>query len=390
MKKLYKVTFTVLFLLSCFNGLFAQEEYPIREFTIKDGLPSMQVSFIYKDKLGHIWLATQNGISKYDGKKFINYKTIPNVFSGVFHYITGDNTGNLYCSTEQNTSKFDGKNFIKLKNSEYLYNSITVDNNNNFYASRKLKVYINNKNDSLEVLNWPSMKNLEVRFFKFNKSNNTFIALANNIGIIEINPKGYKILIPETKFSIVFYHEINNNLILTLNNQNTIKYFLFEKNKITNFLNYDLITDKIISIKAVGYDVPILLKELFLLPYNEPKLHKINVKNIHFPSFLNTKNGIYINSNNGFYFISTNGIKSISSKIIPNCNAILEDNEGKKWFWSNGNYTKILYKNKIVNFTNDDIAFKKSVKTDFKNVPLQPTNLWWWMNVIKDIEKPSY
>jgi ligand-binding sensor domain-containing protein len=44
-------------------------------YTIEDGLPSNQVFDVIQDDDGFLWIATDRGVSKFDGKKFINYTT---------------------------------------------------------------------------------------------------------------------------------------------------------------------------------------------------------------------------------------------------------------------------------------------------------------------------
>ena len=44
-------------------------------FTKTDGLSDNQIRSIQKDSIGNIWFGTANGVSMYNGKKFINYST---------------------------------------------------------------------------------------------------------------------------------------------------------------------------------------------------------------------------------------------------------------------------------------------------------------------------
>src|ERR1700704_632462 len=57
----------------CVNS-FAQQ-YPFVHYTPKDGLISNQVRNIYQDSKGRLYFATVNGLSIYDGARFINYTT---------------------------------------------------------------------------------------------------------------------------------------------------------------------------------------------------------------------------------------------------------------------------------------------------------------------------
>lgn len=52
------------------------QEYDIKQFTTKQGLPHNYINDIYQDSDGFIWLATRNGVCKYDGYKFEVYSTI--------------------------------------------------------------------------------------------------------------------------------------------------------------------------------------------------------------------------------------------------------------------------------------------------------------------------
>ena len=61
----------------CFLVLIINAKAQSHEFihyTIKDGLPTNKLYDFLQDKDGFIWFATQNGISKYDGFAFKNYK----------------------------------------------------------------------------------------------------------------------------------------------------------------------------------------------------------------------------------------------------------------------------------------------------------------------------
>ena len=43
-------------------------------YTVEDGLPSTFISGITEDKHGFLWIATGNGITRYDGNHFTNFK----------------------------------------------------------------------------------------------------------------------------------------------------------------------------------------------------------------------------------------------------------------------------------------------------------------------------
>ena len=67
--------FSVIFFFSCLQILFCQKmDLKFEGLTIQDGLCSNTVNDIVRDFDGFIWVATDDGISRYDGKKFRNYR----------------------------------------------------------------------------------------------------------------------------------------------------------------------------------------------------------------------------------------------------------------------------------------------------------------------------
>jgi signal transduction histidine kinase/ligand-binding sensor domain-containing protein len=55
------------------GGLATYKAGETREFSTRDGLPSGTINDIYKDSAGTIWLATETGLSRFDGKHFTTW-----------------------------------------------------------------------------------------------------------------------------------------------------------------------------------------------------------------------------------------------------------------------------------------------------------------------------
>lgn len=51
------------------TALFSQH-YNFRHYTVSDGLPVARTSAIYQDLVGYMWIGTEGGLSRYDGKEF--------------------------------------------------------------------------------------------------------------------------------------------------------------------------------------------------------------------------------------------------------------------------------------------------------------------------------
>ncbi len=72
-KKVMRKVLLISLLISSLHS-FAQPFSPIRKLTVEDGLPSNYVMSITQDKNGFMWLATEAGLSRFDGKAFKTYK----------------------------------------------------------------------------------------------------------------------------------------------------------------------------------------------------------------------------------------------------------------------------------------------------------------------------
>lgn len=63
----------IFFILIVCVELSAQNNYVYTQYTQTDGLPSHTILDVKQDNDGFIWIATSNGVSRYDGRNFVNY-----------------------------------------------------------------------------------------------------------------------------------------------------------------------------------------------------------------------------------------------------------------------------------------------------------------------------
>ncbi|WP_169817164.1 hybrid sensor histidine kinase/response regulator transcription factor [Flavobacterium glycines] len=85
---------TLLFiaLLLCFSAKLQAivpnsvgEKYSISYLGIENGLANNAVTAVYKDKRGLMWFGTYDGISRYDGYNFLNYRNEPGDFNSLIN-----------------------------------------------------------------------------------------------------------------------------------------------------------------------------------------------------------------------------------------------------------------------------------------------------------------
>ena len=98
-------------LLSIPTNVRAQQlQASLSHYSTEDGMPSNAVAGLRTDDYGYLWLATWNGISRFDGYHFYNYKTgiasgIPGLHNRVDHMIV-DQAQNVWLKM------YDGRVFV--------------------------------------------------------------------------------------------------------------------------------------------------------------------------------------------------------------------------------------------------------------------------------------
>jgi signal transduction histidine kinase/ligand-binding sensor domain-containing protein/DNA-binding response OmpR family regulator len=127
--------FKFLFLFFAFS-VFSQTEISFRQLSVLDGLSQNSAISIAQDHEGFLWIATQDGLNKYDGNGF-------NVFPFQFEDITKPNysyLGKVYCFSDQSIwsipsdrklYRYDStSNSFKKKNLSFTVASFLIDQQN--------------------------------------------------------------------------------------------------------------------------------------------------------------------------------------------------------------------------------------------------------------------
>ncbi|MEO0572926.1 MAG: two-component regulator propeller domain-containing protein [Bacteroidota bacterium] len=72
-KELMARGYCLVLILFCHLGIYAQKQFSFRQLTVKEGLSQNSVVSVAQDGLGVLWLATQDGLNRYDGRSFKQY-----------------------------------------------------------------------------------------------------------------------------------------------------------------------------------------------------------------------------------------------------------------------------------------------------------------------------
>ena len=103
---------TVILILS--QAVIAQKYLPTEEFSDYDGLSNSDVTYLYQDKAGFFWIGTKNGLNRFDGYNFHQYKINLNdttAISGTnILKIFEDAQNNLWIVSTKGISKYSREN----------------------------------------------------------------------------------------------------------------------------------------------------------------------------------------------------------------------------------------------------------------------------------------
>ena len=138
-----------LLMLSVPTELRAQQlQASLSHYSTEDGMPSNTVAALRTDDYGFLWLATWNGISRFDGYHFYNYKT--GVASGVrgLH----NRVDNMLVDLSQNIwlKMYDGRVFVLNRKTDCFEDPLEgISGHEDFHVDYFFNPYLTSTGDVL-------------------------------------------------------------------------------------------------------------------------------------------------------------------------------------------------------------------------------------------------
>ncbi len=90
-------------------------EEGLKFYGIEDGLIDHQVTDLLLDRNGNLWVATQCGLSCFDGNVFHNFTTADGLPSDHIRCLLGDSQGHLWLGTDGGVVHYNGQHFQTIK-----------------------------------------------------------------------------------------------------------------------------------------------------------------------------------------------------------------------------------------------------------------------------------
>ncbi|HTV04064.1 MAG TPA: two-component regulator propeller domain-containing protein [Acidobacteriaceae bacterium] len=96
-----RIRLASLFFLTCIGTAMAQQ-YQLRKWTVENGLPQNVIRGIAQAPDGYLWIATLNGVARFDGVRFIlfNRSNTPGIDSNRFSSMVQGRNGDLWLGIE--------------------------------------------------------------------------------------------------------------------------------------------------------------------------------------------------------------------------------------------------------------------------------------------------
>lgn len=109
-----KRCFTFLFFVLAF--CLRAQTYQFINYGVQNGLSQSNVSGIIQDSAGYLWLATESGVSRFDGKDFVHYTTENGLADNNVSAIFLDKSNKIWLGHENGMlTVFDGKVFTPMR-----------------------------------------------------------------------------------------------------------------------------------------------------------------------------------------------------------------------------------------------------------------------------------
>lgn len=332
----------VFLLLCCFIcGLInvSAQNQPLKTYTKNNGLPSLHINNCSQDKTGYVWLASNNGLIRFNGNEFTTFTTKNGLISNNVNTISSK--GNtIFIGTDKGLSIKNHHGFTNFEGNNV--NCILTVKNHTFLGTDKGVVRV--REDYLS----PLRTNFQIDLNQINDMlfDGKFHWIATNKSLWKLD----KLINPKVLKRI----DVNNYTSLLINEKTII---------------------------ATTYN-----KGLKFIKNNEVETQTITAQNV-----------IEIKKiNNQFWIISEdNGIEVLDANFnfVRNINKynILTTNEITSAFQDNENNTWISTKDKGVYFIKSDKPVQKKPTISFENIevvftPLDSINI---NNYSKTLKLPA-
>ncbi len=383
-------TLLLVFLFFLFlSGEGIAQKYPILHYTTREGLSQMQVMSTFRDSRGYLWVGTKYGFCKFNGENFErfapDFKTVGEDVSG----FAEDSKGNLYVKSDC-IARFNGQQFVEIKKAQGDYQELYIDESDRVFCrnvtTSELNILVN---DSLVVVQWPSLKNRKLNWLTYDKPTRSLIANVDSMGLMRLTPQR---LIPVAKLPIPDKPIINDIWLRSRNGQAVIhrQFHTSGEHFFTEFGTegwqpfLQITNGKCEILRPVPFDWLFSCQgQSHFLEANSKEVVSVFPHVFNHNAVTHTAYGTWIGSEKGLVFVVQNGIRYFPDSDVSYPWSVVEDSQKRMWF--------LNYLNPIQRFDGQRIktvtgyAEEMIRKQRAANVPnIIPNQDGWYYGALRD------
>ena len=335
--------------------------FPFVFYGSDQGLPQEDVRCIFQDHEGYIWIGTQSGAIKFNGRSMEQISDLQGLANNIVFDIAQDSKGRIYFATLNGVSILDDGKFVNFFNNVPIKH-IYIDNKDNVYLygdkglyflseNHKQQTYMNSKVDQMPtIIN--SLSQLKSGRYTY---------LASPEGFYTLDRDGHKLTKLSNKNCTSVFVDYDSKIWLsTTDGIYTGNHSQFTRGNIDSLcINKDVsISNSRIHTIKQNRDMSIMLisdfeaYQIFSTKQSAIKYDQsIGLKNQKLLSFFEDKeNNFWFGFSGGIQKLTNRSLRNLYPEIIDSyLNNIEEDAAGRIWMAFNNKI--YYYQHKLVDFT---------------------------------------
>lgn len=182
------------------------ERLPVKVFTSADGLGSSFISYPMRDSRGFLWFCTRDGLSRFDGQRFVTYQVGTKDAPPGIEFIYETRQGIYWIATTGGIYRFDPKTAAKYIGDQPILNAEFVSERRGyFYEDKAGKLWFISNDLNLLVekdgkvtfqkveLNLPENRSTTLIITDFRQMSDDSLLIVTSWGLVRLLPDGRKI-----------------------------------------------------------------------------------------------------------------------------------------------------------------------------------------------------
>lgn len=321
------------------------QQYFFKNYSVERGLPFIQVSCMFQDQKGYLWSGGYGGLSRFDGKHFVNFgrkNGLPDVNVNV---ISGDDAGKIFVGTNKGICILEKDSFIYPKD-KILQNRVILALGKGYHHS----VYIGT-DQGLYLYSQGKLKAVrKLANYRVNtifKTDTSVLYIGTDQGLVLYGHETFEVLndangLPSNKINCISQYK--NQIIIGTNKG--LSFFNPTTKKFTNyFIEQGLIDENITSLVNQKDLYLWVGSQTGLLRYDNQRFSYYNIDISNNSNFiksilLDREDNVWLGTYSGLYRYRDNSFSTFDKVNGPGNSfvfQIIRDRNGSLWVCTQNN-----------------------------------------------------